>query len=111
MVLVCAWCSRFLGMKDPLERIELSHGICHICSVRLNWIDEEGLTRRGAPTLVVGKSRRDLLPLLKDVFRAVPEIRVTLDRREGERRSRIEGGAFPVSRTGDRRKGVHLALV
>ena len=111
MVLVCAWCSRFLGMKDPLERIELSHGICHICSVRLNWIDEEGLTRRGVPTLVVGKSRKDLLPLLTDVLRAVPEIRITLDRREGERRSRIEGGAFPVSRTSDRRKGVHLALV
>jgi hypothetical protein len=111
MVLVCAWCSRFLGMKEPLERVELSHGICHICSVRLNWVDEEGLTRRGIPTLVVGKSRKDLVPLLKDLLRAVPEIRITIDRRERERRGQTPSGSFPVSRTGDRRKGVSLLVV
>lgn len=109
MILVCAWCSRFLGLKEPLGLVELSHGICHVCSVRLNWID--GAMRNAAPTLVIGRSRKDLLPIMEDLLRAVPEIGVMVDRRVGERRSAQREGSFPRVRSGDRRQGVQLFLV
>jgi hypothetical protein len=114
MILVCAWCSRFLGMKEPVEGVELSHGICHVCSVRLNWIDGGGLARRNVPTLVISKSRRDLLPILQDLLKPIPEIGVTVDRRIGERRrqapSANSSGNFPSNRVRDRRQGVQMGL-
>jgi len=109
MILVCAWCSRFLGLKEPLDLVELSHGICHVCSVRLNWI--EGTVRSHAPTLVIGRSRKELLPIMEDLLRAVPEIGVMVDRRVGERRRTPAVGQNLKPRNGDRRQGVQLLLV
>jgi hypothetical protein len=79
--------------------------------MRLNWIDAEGLTRKGVPHLVVGKSRKDLLPLFKDLLRAVPEIQVTVDRRVGDRRREKRDGAFRERRGSERRQGLSLVLV
>jgi hypothetical protein len=110
MILVCAWCSRFLGLKEPVDQLNLSHGICHVCSVRLNWV-EGALGQGSAPTLVIARSRKDLLPILEDLLRSVPEIGITVDRRVGERRREKRDGAFPRARGGDRRRGVSLLLV
>ena len=32
MKIVCAWCQKGLGEKEPLEDVKVSHGICPSCS-------------------------------------------------------------------------------
>ena len=88
MVKVCAWCERFLGIKEPVENPTLTHGICHPCFARQTW-DE-------TPVLVVSPDRQHLAPALTEMLRGVPEIKVIVDRRRvdtdvrkgGERRQR-----------------------
>lgn len=31
MQVICAWCNKDLGQKEPLEETKVSHGICPIC--------------------------------------------------------------------------------
>ena len=59
MVLVCAWCGKFMGMKDPASRPAISHGICLACSARQVW--------RDSPTLVVSRTRRRVAPVLEEL--------------------------------------------
>ncbi len=35
MVERCAWCSMFLGIKNPLENHGITHGICATCATRM----------------------------------------------------------------------------
>jgi hypothetical protein len=102
MVTVCAWCQRYLGMKDPAENTSVSHGICASCIARQKWPD--------SPTLVVSRNRAELAPILQELLRGTPEIRIIVDRRSGERRGRGEGEAPPDRRKGDdpRRGGLLL---
>ena len=78
MVTVCAWCQRFMGMKEPLSDPALTHGICQTCTLRQQVGD--------LPTLVISRDRADALPFFRRLLRGTPEIQVVVDRREGERR-------------------------
>lgn len=35
MMSICAWCTLSLGMKEPLEDLSATHGICDKCAVRV----------------------------------------------------------------------------
>src|SRR5215468_1686543 len=94
MVTVCAWCQRFMGIKEPLTDPSLTHGICQTCTLR----QQVG----NLPTLVISRDRADALPFFRRLLRGTPEIQVVVDRREGERRRET---IAPSSReaSGDRR--------
>jgi hypothetical protein len=105
MVRVCAWCERYLGVKDS-ETISVTHGICAPCLTRQEWPD--------APTLVVSRERAPLIQLFRSLLRGAPEIQIIVDRRVAQRRRRVcspepPPGAPP--RGPDRRRRFDLALV
>lgn len=102
MVTVCAWCERFLGLKDG-EKVTVTHGICAPCSARMAWEDDP-------PTLVVSRQREELLPVMEQVLRGLPEIRVVVERRDAERRSQLLP-YVPDRRGGERRRGSELTLI
>jgi hypothetical protein len=79
MVTVCAWCQKYMGMKEPLADPAVTHGICHTCALRQQ-IGE-------MPTLVIARERADTLAVFQGLLSGTPEIRVVVDRRERERRS------------------------
>jgi hypothetical protein len=105
MVRVCAWCERYLGVKDS-ETVPVTHGICVHCLTRQEWVD--------APTLIVSREREPLLPLFRSLLRGAPEIQIIVDRRVAQRR-RAWGAPEPPPgvppRGPDRRRGFDLALV
>ena len=35
MIIICAWCQRLLGKKEPVEDERITHGICLECQVKL----------------------------------------------------------------------------
>lgn len=35
MIIICAWCSKNEGEKQPLENKEITHSICQECSEQL----------------------------------------------------------------------------
>ena len=35
MIIICAWCKKVLGEKEPLENKADTHGICKICEAKL----------------------------------------------------------------------------
>lgn len=78
MITVCAWCRKFMGTKEPLADPVVTHGICATCAQRQH-IGK-------MPTVVVARERADMLPLLEALLTGTPEIRVVVERREGERR-------------------------
>ncbi len=106
MVTVCAWCQRYLGDKDP-KPAPVTHGICKPC------LD---LQLKGeSPVLVVSRHRSHLVPILEQLLHGIPEFRVVVDRREGERRQRYRRSAADVAfappRSGrDRRQGAPVLL-
>lgn len=104
MVVVCAWCQRYLGIKEPENDFSVTHSICRYCSARVKWND--------SPTLVVSRSKAHMLPVLAGLLRGNPEIRLVLDRRSAPRRTAKSGKEFPRERrTGaDRRKDASLLL-
>lgn len=104
MITVCAWCQKYMGMKDPLSDPAVTHGICNTCALRQQ-IGE-------MPTLIIAKERADTLPVLRALLTGTPPIRVVVDRREGERRRMDEAAEAErrASRT-DRRQGQSLLLV
>jgi hypothetical protein len=104
MVTVCAWCQRFLGLK-PSSEPTVSHGICESCRSRQEWGED-------VPTLIVGKSRAHMVPVLSEILRGAPEIRVVIDRRSRDRRStqRRSAGLYDRRRGPDRRQGTELVV-
>jgi hypothetical protein len=78
MVTVCAWCQKFLGLKEPLSQVDVSHGICPACSARQQVED--------FPVLVVSRSRADTVPILQGLLGGAPEIKIVVDRRHNDRR-------------------------
>ena len=76
MVNVCAWCDRFLGIKEPKENSSVTHGICRPCFARQTW-DE-------TPVVVISADREHLAAPLQDMLRGLPEIKVVVDRRRGD---------------------------
>lgn len=77
MVTVCAWCDRYLGVKDA-ETVSVTHGICAPCVARQQW-DEP-------PVVVVRRGRQDLLHVFDHLFRGLPAVQVVVDRRHNDRR-------------------------
>ena len=105
MVTICAWCHKFLGLKEPLAQAEVSHGICRTCSDRQLLED--------IPTLVVSRSRVDTLPVLQGLLQGTPEIRIVVDRRKTRGRGAEVGFAVPVrgrARRRERRAKLSLFL-
>ena len=104
MLVICGWCKRYLGTKEPQDRPLVCHDICPTCAARLCWQD--------SPTLVVSPSRKDLVPVLEELLRGTPRIRITLDRRRNDRRDRRDQGlaASERRRGADRRRGAMLRL-
>jgi hypothetical protein len=105
MITVCAWCQKFLGVKEPLSQADVSHGICPACSARQHIED--------FPVLVVSRSRVDTLPVLESLLQGTPEIRVVVDRRVNDRRRQRPVVDIPGGRRilRDRRERVSLVLI
>jgi hypothetical protein len=104
MVVICGWCERFLGFKEPLEQDTVSHSICLACEERQAW--EE------FPTIVVSRDRAHLVPALKELLRGEPEIPIMVDRRVSERRRIHPGLVVPSDRrrAPERRRGIVLSV-
>jgi hypothetical protein len=104
MVLVCAWCGKFMGMKDPASRPAISHGICLACSARQVW--------RDSPTLVVSRARRRVAPVLEELLHGTPKVHVVIDRRHQERRAPTADVLADAERrvSSDRRQGATMLL-
>jgi hypothetical protein len=97
LVTVCAWCERFLGLRETADGgSTLSHGICRACATRHQWAEP--------PTLVLCRQRADLQRVFQELLRGVPEIRIVVDRREGERRKQAPAGAGDERRATPRRR-------
>jgi hypothetical protein len=77
MTVVCATCQRYLGTKPPYGDVGVTHGTCTSCAIR---------QRRELSTLVVSRERADAWPVLESVFRAHNDVRLVLERRNGDRR-------------------------
>jgi len=92
MVVVCAWCKKYLGNSEPLAEACVTHTICDTCRRRREW--------SGPATLVVKRDRAHLAPVLKELLHGEPAIEVVVDRRvesstgapTGERRSAVIKG-------------------
>ena len=104
MITVCAWCQKFLGIKEPLSQGDVSHGICSACSARQQ-IDD-------FPVLVVSRSRTDTVPVLEGLLQSSPEIKIVVDRRQNDRRRSRASVDVPGGRRllRDRRERLSLVL-
>lgn len=100
MIVICGWCKRYLGTKEPLDRSLVCHEICPVCSARLTWQD--------SPTLVVSPRHKHMVPVLEELLRGTPRIRIMLDRRRKNRRDRLarEQAEAERRRTERRRGGI-----
>lgn len=105
MVTVCAWCQRFLGTKED-EQVTVTHGICSPCVSRQSW-------EADPPVVVVSEDKQHLAPVLAQLLRGVPEVRVVVDRRASERRAGnvLAGPWVPERRSGDRRRPGGVRIV
>ena len=36
MIRRCAWCDKYLGQKEPMDSMKVSHGICLVCLEKQN---------------------------------------------------------------------------
>ena len=104
MIIVCAWCQKFLGIKEPRSQGDVSHGICSPCSARQH-IDD-------FPVLVVSRRRTDTIPVLEGLLQSSPEIKIVVDRRENDRRRSRASVDVPGGRRllRDRRERLNLVL-
>ncbi len=105
MITVCAWCQRYMGTKDPLGDPTVTHGICGTCALRQQLGE--------MPTLVISREHAETLPLFQSLLTGVPEIRVVVDRRQGERRRDPPpvDEQYEQRRNNERRNTVRLFLV
>lgn len=74
MVIVCAWCKKYLGHSEPLAEACVTHTICDTCRRRREW--------SGPATLVVTRERAQLAPVLRELLHGEPAIEVVVDRRD-----------------------------
>jgi hypothetical protein len=105
MVIVCAWCQRYMGSSEPLDSHEVSHGICAACS------EHEQRSLKGI-VIVVSRERANVVPLLRELCSS-HEAAILVDRRVGERRARppAPDQTFPEKRSRDRRRDPALRIV
>ena len=92
MFTVCAWCERYLGTTRDAGPV-VSHGICDPCKARQQWAN--------VPVIVVSPHRAEMRPVLEQLLRGEPAIKVVIDRRVGDRRRSRDN----PSADGERRRG------
>lgn len=97
MIVVCAWCDRFMGLREPASQTDVSHGMCAPCRDRHGWKKE--------PVLVVSRDCAPLAETMREILRGQPPVRVIVDRRQGERRAVEPRAATPEERRGTERRG------
>jgi hypothetical protein len=104
MVRVCAWCRRFLGLKRPLDRWDLTHSICGPCEDRLT-APRLPSAIEPPPTriLIVSKDPMGLDAAGQLIARAGHSVLVIADRRHSDRRSRRATATRDERRRVDRR--------
>jgi hypothetical protein len=88
MVRVCAWCRLFLGLKRPVDRWVVTHGICPRCQSHL---DVAGVPPDADPPrgiLVVAGDPMGLEAAARLIGRSGPPVMCVADRRRSERRRR-----------------------
>ena len=91
MIVVCAWCERFLGASGA--ELVVSHGICEPCAASER--------QPASPVIVISRHRAEMRGAIECLLRADPAIRVVIDRRFGDRRR----GAGEAESAGERRRG------
>ena len=96
MIVVCAWCGRFMGQREPLAQADVSHGMCGPCRERHAWQKE--------PVLVVSRDCASMADTVREILRGQPAVRVIVDRRQAERRATEPPDALPDERRGGERR-------
>jgi len=105
MVIVCAWCQKYLGSREPLQSHDVTHGICDECREREH-------LQAGAILLVVSRARAGHVGRLRSMLRGAPSTAIVLDRRTGERRQRDEAPPPGANRrSGERRHARCLFVI
>jgi hypothetical protein len=104
MVRVCAWCRRFLGLKRPLDRWDMTHSICGWCEPRLTAPRPLSATEP-PPTriLIVSGDPMGLDAAGQLIARAGDSVLVIADRRHSDRRERRRTSPRDERRRVDRR--------
>jgi hypothetical protein len=88
VVRVCGWCGLFLGLKRPVDRWELTHGICRSCECKLDTALRPSPTVATPRMLVVSRDPIGLEAAGKLIARVGHSILVVADRRHSDRRWR-----------------------
>jgi hypothetical protein len=105
MVIVCAWCQKYLGSREPLGSPDLTHGICDECR-------EREQLQAGGIFLVVSRARAGHVGRLRSLLRGAPGTAIVLDRRTCERRQRQDSPPPGANRRlGDRRRARCLLVI
>jgi hypothetical protein len=100
MVRVCAWCCLFIGLKRPLQRWTVTHGICASCLDRFP-AGPSGVTT-ATETTIVAQDPLGIEAASELIGRAAYPVVLLADRRRADRRRRQLTVAFE-RRRGDRR--------
>ena len=103
MVRVCAWCRLFLGLKRPLAKWEMTHGVCQTCVDQLTAGRDGGVSAVSRTVLVVSRDPIGLKAAGKVIGGAGYPMALVADRRLSERRARNIPVALDRRRGGDRR--------
>jgi hypothetical protein len=113
---LCAWCVAegkpgYLGEREPFADPAETHGICWRHRLEsLGAVLKEGLPDADSSigfVIVVARNRPDLFEQISEEWLSVPRVRVVLDRRRGDRRTRGTE-VYADRRHGDRRASSSL---
>jgi hypothetical protein len=101
VVRVCAWCRVFLGLKRPVQRWTVTHGICPSCSERFA-LGPAGIPEAASQVLVVSEDPLGLEAASALLGRATCPTFVLTDRRRVDRRRKNR--PVPTDRRGGDRR-------
>jgi hypothetical protein len=101
VVRVCAWCCRFLGLKRPVQRWTVTHGICPSCAERVAR-RAPGTAPSTAQVLVVSRDPLGVEAASALLGRATSPMSLLIDRRRTDRRRKHR--PTPTDRRGDDRR-------
>jgi hypothetical protein len=102
MVRVCAWCCLFIGLKQPVQRWTVTHGICASCRERFP-AGPSGITA-ATETMIVSQDPLGIEAASELIGRAAYRVALLADRRRGDRRRR------PVTVAVERRRSDRRAV-
>jgi hypothetical protein len=102
MVRVCAWCCLFIGLKRPVQRWTVTHGICASCRDRFP-AGPSGITA-ATEMIIVSQDPLGIEAASELIGRAAYPVALVADRRRGDRRRR------QVTVAVERRQGARRAV-